>query len=126
MFVPAVVLALLGLALVGKAANKTDADQGAQDPTDFPRPELAIRNSYSASPGALRMEEVATYHAKGDLDSTLAGYRALIERAGWTGGRVSNSGTGKDRILLGDWATPNREAEVRFYVAKTGGTDLWV
>ncbi len=135
------VILLLGLAIAptpGRSADsakaapaampaaRRGADQGAQDPTNFPRPAGLVRNSYSTSQGAARLEEVATYHAKGDFETTAGDYQDLLQAAGWTPGARSDSGSGFNRVRIVDWTTPGREAEVRFYPVKSGGTDLWV
>jgi len=108
------------------AVAKPDGDTGSQDPTGFPRPGGLIRNSYSVSNGTSRTTETATYHAKAELAEVAALYLEATKTAGWTEGAHSDSGAGFNLVRIIDWTMPAKEAEVRFYPAKAGGTDLWV
>src|SRR4051812_17533983 len=91
-------------------AMKPESDAGAKDPADFPRPAGLVRRSYSQTPGAMRLEEVATYHAKTEFDATVTLYRDLAA-AGWKQQAQSPSGTGLNRVQIIDWNKPAKEAE---------------
>jgi beta-lactam-binding protein with PASTA domain len=106
-------------------AAKPETDTGQQDPADFFRPPGLVRKSYSAATGAIRNEEIATYHTGAGLDETVALYRDGLPAAGWQQQSDSDSGSGANRLRMIEWQKPAKEAEIRFYGAKSG-TDLRV
>ena len=107
-------------------AIKPPADAGARDPADFPRPPGLMRLSYGQDPGKLRDAETATYHSKDEMDSVAAACLDRLQAAGWKKGSDQPSGSGLSRLRIVDWTKPAKEAEIRFYAARSGGTDLWV
>lgn len=107
-------------------AAKPESDAGAKDPADFPRPQGLVRRTYSQAAGKLRDEEIATYHAKGEMDETAAQYLERLQATGWKKGSDSVSGSGTTRVRMIEWTLPGKEAEVRFYAVKGSGSNVRV
>ncbi len=114
------------VALTGAPSVGPAGDAGAQDPTGFPRAAGLVRRSYSARETAARTEQIATYHTPAALAETSSRYQELAQTDGWNRGASSDSGSGFNLVRIIDWTKSGKEAEVRFYAVKSGGTDLWV
>ncbi|HTL69279.1 MAG TPA: hypothetical protein VL200_16555 [Lacunisphaera sp.] len=101
-------------------------DAGAKDPTDFPRPPGLVRQGYSQDPGKLRDTEIATYHTGAAMDDIAGNYLERLATASWRKGADSTSGSDSHRVRIIEWTMPAKEAEIRFYAIKAGGTDVRV
>jgi len=120
-------LALMTFALgAGPRVADPRDPTGSGDLRDFPHPAGLIRASYSENKRTDRVQEIANYHAEADIDALLADYRKELIAAGWKQGAASDSGTGVHRVVMIDWKKTGREAELRLYPARKGGTDVYV
>ncbi len=107
-------------------AAKPEPDAGAKDPSDFPRPPGLVRTTYSQAAGSIRDMEIATYHTGAGMDGTAAQYLERLQAANWKKGSDEVSGSDIHRVRIVEWTTPAKEAELRFYVVRGGGTDVRV
>ncbi|MDI1320785.1 MAG: hypothetical protein PSW75_11435 [bacterium] len=115
-----------GSPVASPKASPPETDAGAKDPADFPRASGLVRKSYSQDPGRLYDTEIATYHAQAAMDTVAAYYLEQLQTAGWKKVSDAVSGSDMNRLRMIEWHTPAKEAEVRFYAAKGGGSDLRV
>ncbi len=107
-------------------AAKPQADAGAKDPSDFPRPPGLVRQTYSQAAGTVRDTEIATYHAETGMDEVAGAYLERLQTAGWKKGSDDVSGSDIHRVRIIEWTTPAKETEIRFYAVKGRGSDLRV
>lgn len=119
-------LALLALVAAAPKVIESGLPAGGQDVSDFPRPAGLTLKSYKEDKGARRVEEVATYHSEGATDAVLAEYGSQLTARGWTRGAHSDSGKDFHRVVMTDWKTASRDADLRLYTDRAGGTDVWV
>ncbi|MBI3553099.1 MAG: PASTA domain-containing protein [Elusimicrobia bacterium] len=119
-------LALLALVAAAPKVIDSGLPAGGRDVSDFPRPAGLTLKSYTEDKGAKGVEETATYHSEGATDDVLAEYGSQLTARGWTRGAHSDSGKEFHRVVMADWKTASRSADLRLYTDRKGGTDVWV
>lgn len=120
-----------GGAAPGSAATTTTAsatDQGARDPKDIPRPEGAVRKSFSSVRQKTYSQEIAAYSSKSTPDALEEFYTKSLTAAGWElGTRVENNGSiaNTHQIIL-TWKNGLRSVTITLAEVKAGGAEIGV
>jgi hypothetical protein len=110
------------------APSANAADQGAQDPADFPRIAGLVRKTFTSVRRPASAEETATYSSKLSSDELLATYERTLKTEEWEQTMRNESGdpaSGTHQMRL-RWTKAPLSVEIRFTQAKAGGTEVSV
>ncbi|MEO6569804.1 MAG: hypothetical protein ABIO94_13660 [Opitutaceae bacterium] len=120
-------VALAGVSPAPTAAI-TSADQGAQDPADFPRPADFTRKTFTSLRRPASSEETATYSSKSTFDEILSTYERTLKGDGWEQTMRNESGdpaSGSHQFRL-RWTRKLEGVEIRLTQGRAGGTEVSV